>query len=969
MHLYTLYNKLDSSMTKYLLVVILLLLTKITIAQKEHGLGGYSNDIKWRYINTQSAKIIFPEEIEKQAQEIAGYIDYLSAYQRYSVGFKSKKIHIILQNDQVIPNGSTTLSPFLSQFSLAPAQDQNIYGSLDWNTHLTIHEYRHVLQFSNINRKFGYVSHLLFGDPGLNLFTKIIVPRWYIDGDAILSETVLTDQGRGYIPSFNNQTKALLIDNIVYDYQKACNGSYKDMVPTTSQLGYNMVREGRNVANDGDIWNKVLNSTTGLYGVLYPFSQSLHKHTKYNTTRLYYHTMDKMQSKWSEQLDTLRLSTTYRYNIDTKDKQVTSYKNLRYDNNNLYYIRDAYDELPELKMTKLGKDKKLLTLSNLSNDHYSVKNGQIVWCEKRSHPKYPNSTYSVLFRYDIKQKEKIRLSKRTRYFSPSLSSKGDRIVLYEQDKNQKRRILILDSYDGRVLRILPTYKDGTISNPLWSKDEKSIIYISHVKNHIALIKQALLPKSKDQRFTLLTPLSDHIISNFDLTSDEVFFSASYSGIDNIYKAPLDGSLKIEQITSVKVGAYDPAIDTTTQRVYFSEFDTNGLKLKFCSTEKSLDKEVKITSLKQTNPFPIQKGKQEINTLEHNAISSQNRGKYVTKKYKGITRGLRLYSWGYTHNNNKSGIGFKVADNLNNIALFGSVKHHDDFQLIDYKLGLTYGKYPLKMDLLFNKQILDYSDAGLFSLFNNNENQYIERALRLYYPLKWNSSNASNYFQVGIQYGWYDFDINNSFTRSRDNRLSFSSNLYLGSLRNKAKMHVQPRWGYNFHIGVKKYNDQDYELNKTINTELSLFIPGIGNNDGFNIIGSIEDRESDYLPNSFWDISSTFIIPRGYYIPNARYHSSICMNYHFPLCYPDVGLNGLVYIKRVRSKLFYDYGYAEIEDPYTSVSYDSFGLELIGDTRWFNSIPVELGVRYIPSNTLLDLFTKNKEFEFIIYFSL
>lgn len=72
-----------------------------------------------------------------------------------------------------------------------------------------------------------------------------------------------------------------------------------------------------------------------------------------------------------------------------------------------------------------------------------------------------------------------------------------------------------------------------------------------------------------------------------------------------------------------------------------------------------------------------------------------------------------------------------------------------------------------------------------------------------------------------------------------------------------------------------------------------------------------------------------------------------VNYHFPLCYPDWGISGLIYFQRIRANAFYDYNNAKarVNGILTEIKNRSTGGELYFDTKVWNSLPVSFGVRF------------------------
>ncbi len=88
------------------------------------------------------------------------------------------------------------------------------------------------------------------------------------------------------------------------------------------------------------------------------------------------------------------------------------------------------------------------------------------------------------------------------------------------------------------------------------------------------------------------------------------------------------------------------------------------------------------------------------------------------------------------------------------------------------------------------------------------------------------------------------------------------------------------------------------------------------------------------------------------------------NYHFPLCYPDWGVGGVIYFQRIRANAFYDYNNALARfsnGKLTEIINRSTGAELYFDTKVWNSLPVSIGVRFahLLDNDLLNQGVKNR----------
>ena len=156
-------------MRKLLLSYSLFLISYLSFSQQ---FGGNPPSLKWKQINTDSARIIFPVGLDSQANRVASIVHWLAAHptvgsQSISLGNQLKKINIVLQNQTTISNAYVGLGPFRSEFFLNPVLNNFEEGSISWPDLLAVHEYRHVMQFNNFKNGLSKLMYVLAGDDGL----------------------------------------------------------------------------------------------------------------------------------------------------------------------------------------------------------------------------------------------------------------------------------------------------------------------------------------------------------------------------------------------------------------------------------------------------------------------------------------------------------------------------------------------------------------------------------------------------------------------------------------------------------------------------------------------------------------------------------------------------------------------------------------------------------------------------------
>ncbi len=190
-----------------LLLFTIACINSLTLQAQEFG--GNPASQKWKQINTDTARVIFPEGLDSTATRVASVIHQVASQQPASLGSQLRKINIVLQNQTTIGNGYVQLGPYRSEFFLTPILDNFSEGSIAWADQLALHEYRHVEQFNNFRMGLSKAMYYLFGEEGLALAINAAVPDWFYEGDAVYQETLLSSQCRGRLPLFLNAYTSL----------------------------------------------------------------------------------------------------------------------------------------------------------------------------------------------------------------------------------------------------------------------------------------------------------------------------------------------------------------------------------------------------------------------------------------------------------------------------------------------------------------------------------------------------------------------------------------------------------------------------------------------------------------------------------------------------------------------------------------------------------------------------------------
>ena len=895
--------------------------------------GPHPGTIKWRQINTENARVIFPTGFEDQGNRVANIIDYLAETDPFSLGDFNQQIQLVVHNQTVIPNGFVGIAPFRSEFYATPPQSANYLGTVDWLDALAIHEYRHVRQFTNARVGITKLFYYLQGENGWGLLSGASIPSWFWEGDATFMETALTRGGRGRAPFFTLEQRATLLNNRSYSYQKARNRSFKDLVPNHYKLGYAMVSYGQEKFGK-DLWQPVFEGAARYKPLLYSFSNKLKKNTGLKTKDLYSQTYRHLKEKWIRQVNQLDLSPVSPINLPIK-KTITHYRYPYHRRDgSIICLKSSFKKTDALVQIRDGKEKVLTTIGFHLEKYLSITGGKAVWTEYERDPRRRNKNFSNIVFYDFKTGLKRRLTEKKRYFSPDFSHSEGRIVTVQISPEQKNNLVILNGKNGELLRIIPNKENYFISFPKWAENDTDIVYIGKKDHQLAIFKYNLINRSTVQ----LSPWTHHTMADLFVKDQVVYFTASFSGLDNIFSVPLDGSSKIKALTSVKIGAYYPSVSVDQETLIFSEFTDMGFTLSSLpfSTASSRSATMAITEPDKQSFYPINKLLGESADI----LSEIPERSHTITPYQGFWKGLKLHSWNFTPSVSLPTLDIQVDNILGDLSMNFIGGYNFNEKAPVFVAAASYGKwYPLITGFtsLTNRSAnyLNSQDSLAIQKYDQ-----FSAGGRLSVPLSWVKGNYQTVFNPYL--GYVHRFINNGLFDEQQ-RANFSLGfLQLGfnvqNIRRTALQNMGPRWGQTLNVSYQ----QSLESNSSrkINLGTDWYFPGIGPNHNLKL-GLTYQRE---LLENDYQFSDAFEYPRGFGALLNDAFLKVSADYQFPLLYPDLGIWGITYFKRISLNLFFDYGKRKVFFADFTDENNSAGVEIVFDNQFWNELPVSFGIR-------------------------
>ena len=940
-----------------------------------YNLGQDPASLHWRQIKTEHFRIIYPQNFENNAQHLSNMMEDVRKLELTTLKSKARYAPIILHNQTIVANAFTVWTPRRMEFYTCPPQ--NSYAQ-DWMEQLAIHEYRHYLQMDKLNEGFTKYLNYLTGEHGTAIVLGLYVPLWLMEGDAVCTETLLSRSGRGRIPSFEMELRSNLLNHRLVSYDKAIFGSYRDYVPDYYMVGYPITAFAR-MKYGADVWDKTLSTVARKPFIITPFNRGLKKNTGLTKVKLYRQTMLALDSLWQNQENKLTFTP---FTVLTHPKKgYWKYKFPQFIGDSLILAeRSGLDDISRfILMDKHGNEKVLFTpgfysSENISvapvtgyqankpgsctTDNISIEKGMVAWAEKIIDARWAYRNYSVIKTYDIHNHKVKQLTFRSRLFAPALSPDAKQIVAVRVDEDNRNALVILDASNGNELKEIVAPAGECYLTPTWNTNNRQIVVVGLNAKGKYL---ATIDLDNGNTRQLLAPGFTEI-ANPKPAGHYVFFDGDFSGIDNIYAVDTL-TTEVFQVTSAKYGASMADINRTSNAIIYSDYSPAGYRIARTEYNPAIWKPLKEVN---DNSIKLYKSlqKQENGILDNSSkIPSAN---LPSQKYNKTLNLFNFHSWApaYIDIDNidlKPGISLMSQNLLSTMFATAGWDYDPNWQTGTYHANISYqGWYPIvdfKIDYgerKFNAENPDTHDISKINYFKTE----LKTAIRL--PLDFTTGKFYQHVEPQLQLTYTQLDTRKSSElRFRNSNLkTLDYRLYTSNFIKSGVKDLYPKWGQSIEFNYRDNPFNAGEKSSIFASEAKLFFPGIANHHSLWFYGGYQKTTSgNYLFSDF------IRYPRGYTDQSCTELYSLKSNYKLPLIYPDLSLGSLVYIKRIKANLFYDYGEGTMND--RTVFYRSTGIELTTDVHLLRFlIPFDLGIRstFRPDNNSLS-------YEFLFAFSI
>jgi len=875
--------------------------------------GQNPSGLKWNKILSPHFQVIFPDELGGRAERLVNVLERVYEVENHSIKVKTQPITIILQNQPVESNAFVLLAPRRSEFNTLPPQNLE---PIDWLNSLAVHEMRHVVQ---IDRVFNGKESTLFETIQIAIF-GLVYPTWFFEGDAVDMESILTNGGRGRLPSWDIDLRANLLSNKNYSYSKYTLGSLKDNVPDYYRIGYFMVTKMRRDFGDS-LFNKIY--TGSLKVKPYPFSSSLKKQTGLNTHAFYQETVKDLKKQWEDSLSKGPLRFYTRINFRKDSLAMNFYLPKNYPDNKLIYLKEGLNILPGIYTldTLKKKEERILYIGNQTNPNFDYKNGYLTWDETRNDPRFQYRDYSNLFLYDIRHHKKYQLTHKAKLFSPVLNPKADKIAAVRVYTKYSFALSILDLRNKGKIQDLPNPHHYFFETPSFDSSGKKILAVA-----VNSWGKALYEYDMDWgKETLLKPFS-YTEMNRPVYSNgsKIYYQSAKTGRDQIFS--FDTKTHSENvITATKFGAFSPQISGNS--ILFEDFTSLGRDIARAPINPSLT--IQDTQSHSLNFFlPLVNREPGGNPLfrsklNHLAEDSLN-GKDLDSLFKPIpiSRFHEAAHLFYFHsllpdiqnfnlNQNTFLTGLKLSSTnlLNTTQTYLGIYYQNGVNAAEYQAGITYKKYYPEIILSFtdkkrNATAIEELKTGNVFLPYSYRSRLVNLGIGI--PLNFISTlnSYSSNFEISTSFQ-NNYALTIPLSRFQNFITYIKFPLHYSFLFEKNEVttarDIYSRWGQNISLDFEHLPFSNNLKGHYFAMNTGFYFPGIFNHHvirlGFNYqynVGVYQGQRSIDEINGFS------------YLPANALQNTLLVNYYLPFSYPDWEIGRWAYIKKISGGLFYDY---------------------------------------------------------------
>lgn len=963
-------------MLKKILITALILLSPLfSVLAQYYSSGADPAAIKWKTINNDRFRMVFPDEFSEAAYELALYLDSLAPDIEATLNHTPRKIDILIHSHSTYTNGFVSWAP--RRIELYPNPDQEIY-STGWLEQLAIHEYRHIVQIDKLRQGFTKFASWITGEQATGAALGAYLPMWFIEGDAVITETTLSQSGRGRNPFFTQSLRARLTKYGPDSYDKAYFGSYKEYIPNYYRMGYHLTAEIRK-RYGAEIWADVIKNVGRNSWSLVPFRRELQKTGFESPKNLYTAIYDSLAFEWKKLEEHIDITPTTLIAPPPGNYSNIEYPSITEQGEIFAEINGPGQRTRIVRITP-GKHPETISFTGVRENGPITSNKRwVAWAEAKPHIRWPNADYSIIRKYDRKSGKVSTLKGNSRYFAPALCAQSDTLAVVETTESYEFFITLIDINSGKPFKRIPTPGNKYPIHPKWTNQSGKIVLILLGEEGKEIV---LLDTVSEKWEQLRKPAFDEP-KYPTLHSRYLWFTASTPQTEEIFRKNLKTG-QTSQVTRSLYGATTPVLDRKNKKIYYSYYTANGYQL--VATDAHQQFKAGVSPANLTNSL--------VKTLTEQEPDVKKVSKQQSFKVKPYSKWhlFNLHSWAPAYINIDEtlvapGVSLMSQNLLGTAVSRVGFNANKSESREKFNAGFTYrGWFPVfDFDVKwgdFTETFDDfYSDNNqIFTIEQLEKEKQIKMETGMRIPLDLSIGKWRRFIQPRVKLSWqnnsnrmYEKTIwaqnpDGTVFRTGEKKIikvpdldywGMEYSVYFHNKLRGTSRDVNTRWGQSLSAIYRHTPWGNYNSGEAWAASSRIFLPGIGKHHTLVFDNAWQKKsngdqvDSEMPYKVFQQFGDLISLPRGYsFIKNDDMYL-FRGTYQMPLWNPDISIGGLAYIKRFRLNAFFDAAVANYELDFLgedgaqnfSNTFTSTGIELMTDFHAFRFVlPFSIGYR-------------------------
>ncbi len=905
--------------------------------------GPDAASLKWERIKTPEVSLIYPDTVDAVARRTLLYIESAKSDISYGFTYPALKIPFVMHPENFQSNGMVMWLPKRIEFLTSPAIESY---SMPWTKQLVAHEYRHAVQYNNLNRGVVRALSYILGQQG-SAVGLLLLPLSIIEGDAVKMETSMSSFGRGLQPSFTIAYRAIGDDILSHkNMDKWFCGSYKEFIPDHYKLGFQIVDYSYTHYNE-NIWNRVAHFSSRNPYVISTTSVALHKYYDINTAKLVRATFTDLLDYWGS-LPERDNSTEIISHIDTTN--YTTYSTpIANDDGTVVALKSDYTQYNHFVKTDLNgeNEQKICNIGYLST-RQTIGGDRVWWSEYRRSTLFEQRVNSVLCYMDLDQEKARTVSGLNNTLYPTaIGDSKDRVAYVEYSPDGQYTIIemrgksekIKSKKDFEVVSRTPIKFPTEVHGLAWDDKTEELYFIATDDSGMWL---GVRDQECEDGFQQLRDGAYITVSDLSAKGGKLYYGSIESGYDELHSFDITTGVE-HRISESKYGSFDPSAPVNGYS-YATTYDKYGYHLARQKVD-SLQIEVEQKQLPQNivNPKRTEWNLINLDTVQYTQIDSiASHKEHKSKKYNKATHLVNVHSWLPIALNpfeliDEQRVDVSIGANLMSQHLLSSAEGYVSYGYNSTEGSLINGG--VKYDGLGFDLEVDASYGGnqiLYSPFEVDSPQlqkYYSITTGVSLPMVFQRGYHSRYLTLSSYWGYSNglvYDLNKLEVDSNTHQITnyktigFNEGLHKLSFGigysdyvRQAKRDAMVPWGYSVSAGYA-LSPSERNFSDLVSVYGKVITPGIFPQNSFSLAACYQTSLGGYSIDAWLgdlDLSginllsfqSVALLPRGFSSSDIinRNYMSTSVNYQFPIWYPEGGIGSIIYFRRIRVNLGFD----------------------------------------------------------------